>query len=661
MVRYTDVMPEDAPHTEDSSLERLRSRLYSTEAPDVLTPPPLSEVGHSAEPEEEMYQWKPPKPPKPKKKVSWVVLFFGVAVLFFLAAAGLSLTFLLHGGRSVSNDNITIQLPTPTSVASGATVPLTITILNHNPAAITDATITINFPDGTRSATDVSQPLVNYTENLGTIPAGKTMSRTTQAVLFGSANQSVTLPVTIQYHTAGSNALFTKQQSFTFTITSAPLSITAQSVDSVAAGQPFTIALAVRSSASTPLDTIAVAAAYPFGFTVQSVKMVKSSTDTSPSKNTQPLGTGSLFSLGTIAPGQEKDFVITGTLAGSNNDQRDFQFTVGSLKQDGSQTLAVPYASESKNITLSKPFLSTTLALNNQAIDPAVPSVVSAGDRVSGQITWVNTLSTPITHGQVSIKLSGNAFDSTSITVSNGYYDSSTNTITFNEQNSPGLSLLNPGDTGAGTFSITVKKGTSLTGLRNPSIQLGVSVSGQPGTGAAQTITNNVTGTVVVVTDLALSSRLVHTSGPFKNSGPLPPSPNKPTTYSVMLSMTNSVNSVSGATASMILPQYVTFVGQTHPNDGSVTYDNRTRLVTWKVADVPAGTGITGTPLTAAFQISFTPSSSQSASSPILVESQTLTGVDKFTGSQVGNVAQVLTTEITTDSGYQPAFGIVGN
>ncbi len=654
-------MPEEVPHTEDSSLERLRSRLYSPQAPDAFAPPALSETDHAGEPEEEMYQWKPPKPPKPKKKVSWVVIFFGVALLFFLAAAGLSLLFILHGGRTVSNDNITIQLPTPTSVASGATVPLIITILNHNPAAITDATITINFPDGTRSATDVSQPLLNYTENLGTIPAGKSMNRTTQAVLFGSANQSVTLPITIQYHTAGSNALFTKQQNFTFTITSAPLSITLQSVDSVAAGQPFVIALAVRSSAATPLDNIAVAAAYPFGFTVQSAKLVKSSTDTSASKNTPPLGTGSLFSLGTIAPGQEKDFVITGTLAGTNNDQRDFHFTVGTMKLDGSQTIDVPYASESKNITLSKPFLSTTLALNNQGVDPAVPTVVSGGDTVSGQVTWENTLSTPITHGQVSIKLSGNAFDPTSVTVSNGYYDSSTNTITFNEQNSPGLSLLNPGDTGTGTFSITVKKGASLTSLRNPAIQFGVSVSGQPGTGAAQTITNNVTGTAVVVTDLTLSSRLVHVTGLFKNSGPLPPSPGNPTTYTAMLSMTNSVNSVSGATASMMLPQYVTFMGHTHPNDSSVTYDDRTRMVTWKVADVPAGTGVTSAPLTAAFQISFTPSSSQSASSPVLVENQTLTGVDKFTGSQVGNVAQALTTEITTDPGYQSAFGIVGN
>ena len=37
----------------------------------------------------------------------------------------------------------------------------------------------------------------------------------------------------------------------------------------------------------------------------------------------------------------------------------------------------------------------------------------------------------------------------------------------------------------------------------------------------------------------------------------------------------------------MILPAYVKFTGATAPNDGSITYDDTTRTVTWKVAPQP--------------------------------------------------------------------------
>ena len=81
----------------------------------------------------------------------------------------------------------------------------------------------------------------------------------------------------------------------------------------------------------------------------------------------------------------------------------------------------------------------------------------------------------------------------------------------------------------------------------------------------------------------------------------------------------------------------------------------------WKIGDVAAGTG-TATPAEdAAFQISFTPSVTQSGQEPILVGNQTLTGVDRFTSATVGNTAPDLTTETSTDPAYQQQFGVVGN
>ena len=442
----------------------------------------------------------PPPPPKPPKKgLSIAVWFLISAAAFFVIAIGVAAVFFILGTRSVTNNNITITVQGPASIASGTAVPLTVTVTNHNPAAISNSDITLDFPDGTRSASDITQPLTRYTNSIGTIAAGGNSTQTVQAVLFGSANQTVTIPVTFEYHTANSDAIFTKQQNYTFTITSAPLSITLKTVNSIATGQPLAIVVGVRSNATTVLSGIAVAAQYPSGFT--------------PTSNASATST-SFFSIGTLQPGQEKDFTIQGTMSGTDNTQLAFEFTVGTANSDGTQTLGVAYASQEAQITITKPFLATSLSLNNSSTNPVV---VSAGQPISGIVTWMNTVTSAITNGEVIVKLSGNALDPSSVTTPGGFYNSSAGTITFTGQTEPSLATLNAGDNGTGSFTLSTLTGKALNSLTNPTIQLAVSVSGQhSGNGTTETINNTLTQTIKLATNLLLTSSVVHTTGPWQ-------------------------------------------------------------------------------------------------------------------------------------------------
>jgi hypothetical protein len=634
----------------------MRTRLYAPEDPNIVTPPPLIPL----RPDEPLPAWTPPPPPKVivkvKKKFSWTVLFLGASAVFFFISVAASFLFLFHGGLTVSNNNVLITVqPSSSSIASGGTVQLLVTIENKNPAPISNADLSMDFPDGTLSADDLTSPLPRYVGTFGTIPAGATVTRTVQAVFFGSVNQSLSIPVSLQYNTPNSNALFTKDQNTALTITSSPLTISAQSISSVAPGQPFTIALSVRSNATTPLTNIAVSAEYPQGFTAQKVQLQNQSKT---AQNITPTSAQPSFTIGTLAPGQQASIYITGIITGTDNDQKSFQFTVGTLKTDGSAGLAVAYASQTTNITVSKPFLAVSLSLNHGNTDP---TVVVAGDPVSGMVTWINSLTTSLTNAQVSIALSGNAFDPSSVSTANGYFDSADNTLLYTSQTDNSLALLNSNNTGNGIFSLSTKSGTELAGITNPVIKLAVTVSGQPTGGTVETITNTLINTIEVATNLELASKIVHASGPFQNSGPVPPVPNQPTTYTVELSVSNTVNSVAGATATMILPPYVTFTGNMSPRDGSLSYNQTTHTVTWKIGDVDAGVGNKTPATTAAFQISFVPSTTQSGSSPILVGNQTLIGTDRFTEAQVGNTAPALTTQTTSDPSYNTAFGTVGN
>lgn len=561
-----------------------------------------------------------------------------LAAGFFVVALLTAAYFLFIGGRSVSTDNIIISTDGPTSAAGGDTVSLLVTVENHNPVAITGATIAATFPPDTRSGDDVTKPLTRYDDSLGDIPAGQAVTRTVRAVLFGQENQTVTIPLTVEYHTANSNAVFVKEKDYTLTLTTSPISVSATSVSQISSGQSLTLNVLVRSNASKPLDDIALKAEYPFGFSV---------TSTSVSNN------NGLFSIGTLAPGQEQKLVITGVLSGQDNDERVFRFTAGSVASSTNGLLGVTYANSETDITITKPFLDIGLSLNGN--DSGTPSV-GAGDTVQGALSWMNTLPTNLLNGQITVSLAGSGYDPNTVTTQGGFYQSSNGTIRFDRDTSSGLANLNPGDTGAGTFSFKIKSGAALSSATNPTVTVNVSASGRRvnEAGVPDTLSSTLSRTVKITSGLNISSKLVKTVGPFTNSGPWPPVAGTATTYTAMLTASNGVNSIGGATVTMTLPSYVTFTGATSPNDGSVAYTDATRTVRWNVGDMAPGTSDQ-----AAFQISFLPSVSQKGSHAALVSAQTITGTDRFTQGSVNTSAASLDTQATADPAYQTNYGTV--
>lgn len=580
----------------------------------------------------------PLSPEPPHRSLPLSVKFLILAAAFFVIAGGAAAYLLFVGGRSVSTDNIIISVDGPVSIAGGGTLSLLITVENHNPVPISGATLEIAWPDGTRSADDVTQPYPRYDADLGDIGAGAAVTRTARAVMFGPEQESLAIPVTVQYRTANSNSVFVKEKEYAVKLASSPLSITPTSVAKIAAGQPLTFSIAVRSNAAAPLTDIALLANYPFGFSVSSTSI--------PSAN-------GLFSIGKLAPGEERDIVISGTLSGSDSDERVFRWSAGSVANGTNAALSVIYATADSSVMLAQPFLNLGLSLNGNTSSQVS---ANAGQTVQGTLTWTNTLPTAIRDAAVTISFSGSGFDRASVTTQNGFYQSTNGTLTFDRDTMPSLASLAPGDTGAGAFSFDVKPASALSGLSNPSVMLSVSASGRrtSETGVAETLAASVTKTIKIQSGLAFSSRAVHTVGEFENSGAWPPVPGSPTTYTIQLSVANGVNPIAGAAVAMTLPSYVTYAGISTASNGSIAYADATRTVRWNIGNLASNAAAN-----AAFQISFLPSVSQSGSSPALVSSQMLTGTDRFTQGMVSVTARALTTQTTADPAYTAADGSV--
>jgi len=611
------------------SLEKKRRRLYASKK-NIITP---NRYLPRSEDSDVPHSWKESKKPvKHHQHVHFALAFFWVALSFFIIAVGGASYLFLSGGRSVSTANVAITVQGPTTIAGGDTVSLFVSVTNNNPIKMEDTSLALSFPAGTRLATNVTKSITHKEESLGTIEPGAHFEQSVKVILFGGQGDTVTIPISLQFKTKGSNAVLVKKTSYTLSIVATPLSVSVDAPSEITAGQPFSITATVRSNATIPITDVALKANYPTGFTLTKTSL-------------NPVG--DIFSLGTFTPGQTVQVRISGTLAGQNKEQRVFRLAVGTT-DTSKPSLAISYMTQSATITIARPFLATVLSVNGSI---SGNTVVSAGVPIRATLAWKNTLDVPITNARIEVKISGTPFDQ-KINVSSGQYQSANQTIVFSRDSDSSFALLAPGASGIGAFTFTPLAPTATSTNKDikPSIHLSVSVSGQRlgPDNVAQTISSTVTRSIKMSTRLAIDAYAIYSSGEFANSGPIPPRANEATTYTIVWSVRNTLNDVAGASVTANLPASVSFIGNVSPNNNSVTYDEGAHTVTWNIGDFSAGSS-----RTSSFQVSLTPSTSQYGIAPTLINEPLFVGFDRFAQVNVSATVNAVTTDLSHDTKYQ--------
>ncbi|MBY0110968.1 hypothetical protein K2Y00_03145 [Patescibacteria group bacterium] len=597
-----------------SPLERMRKSLYTPGTSFDIQPSSLS-----ARSSKMARTWEKEPEPEVKKespiKISKSLIFLIGAAAFFVIAGLIAFFLVVQGGRSVSTDRISISIENPpTSIAGGDTVSLFVLIKNENPALLTDAKLSVDFPEGTYSAINATEQISHHIEKIGNIGPGESVKKTIRATLFGEANQTIKIPMTLEYRTEGSSATFEKEEEFSFVIGTSPVSVNVVALSEVASGQEMTFEVSVRSNSPTLIDDLAVRAEYPFGFSV---------VETTPS----PVA-GNLFSLGGLKPGEERKITITGRLTGQDQDERVFRFSAGTARADGSQNLATTYISKEALVQITRPFIAVDLTVDGSQADLIA---VAPGRPVQSLLSWMNTLPSQIQDAELSVRLTGEALDKNSVTASGGFYRSSDTTVLFNRDSSPGLRTLQPGDSGKGSFSFATKPSAQLADLHNPSITITVSVAGRRvgETGVAEQVSSTLTRTIQVASELSLSAYATRVSGAY------PPVADAETVYSVRFGVNNGVNAIADSVVKATLPSYVRFISSA---GGSVTYNETTREVSWVIGELPAH----AQNRSAAFDIAFLPSTSQRDATPVLVNSPVLSGFDRYVQKVVTDTVQAI-------------------
>ena len=302
--------------------------------------------------------------------------------------------------------------------------------------------------------------------------------------------------------------------------------------------------------------------------------------------------------------------------------------------------------SNQKTIAVERPSVGLDITFNGEN-DPVY--VAPAAQTVNASIKYQSNLPDKLLNPRLEARFSGNALNESSVTAyTNGFYNSGTDRVTWGLVNQEGATTLSPGDQGQVLFSFASLP--DVTG-KSREITIDFYLTGQP-VGSTNTITVHETRTVKIASQVTLTSKVLHSTGPFKNSGPIPPQVEKETTYSVLWSVGNTQNAITDAKVTAHLGSAVKWVNSYSVNPEEISYDEGTNIVTWNLGTLNSGVGFSTPERQVAFEVALTPSLSQVGLTPTLANSVLFTGFETVAQKTINLSSPALTTAMPSD----PAF-----
>ncbi|MDR3557949.1 MAG: hypothetical protein P4L61_00270 [Candidatus Pacebacteria bacterium] len=644
-------MPPDS-----DSIENLKKSLYSRSTPDIRT-----RRRFHASPEETNLpkDWeRPPEkaedPMLNKKYHDHSMSFFTKiligSALFFLICLGVGAYLFFNGSNLISANNLDIAINGPISIAGGTPFSFGVQVTNKNNVKLNTVDLEVDFPTGSVNPTNTQSEQKNYQTLMDDVSPGGVTQRTVNADLYGQENSSKEMVVRVFYQVPGSNATYEKDKAYDVLISSSPLTISVSSFNQITAGQKFDMKVTLTSNSQSTIQGVLLNVVYPFGYSFAS-------------SDQAPLADKATWNIGDISPGQSKTITITGTLQGEDQDSRVFNFIAGAAESGSPSIIGTEYTDTSETVTLQKPFMTAELSFGQDDTAGTGDYVSQFGKPITGTITWFNNLPDAVTDAEIHIQFSGNAFYNGSVSADGGFYDSASAQITLDKTNTPSLGSIPAGGSGSSVFNFTPQDlGTPSTPLSNPSVDLSVSIDGQrtSESNVPQSLSESISRTVKVASNVALSGEALYTTGPFTNTGSFPPKSQATTTYTIVWTIGNSSSAVSGAKVSATLPEDVTWLGPVSPQSEDVQYDASSRTVTWNAGTLAAYLGQNGgQPRQVSFQIALHPSVTDVNHALTLVNPATLSATDNFTGVTVYSSWGALTTRLSTDPGFQQGDDLV--
>ncbi len=606
-----------SPKKDDSALDSIEHELYNPKAKVQGT------QIHHVRGERELSlptSWGSEDTPLLKKGADNRGISFGaklllISTLFLFIALAFTAWRVVSLRNVVSSNNIDMLADVTPFIEGGESTPLVVTIRNRNLSTLENVKVTLLYKQGSSSLDE--QEKVQEKREIGNVLPDEYKKQDFSIVLYGAESESRDITLKLEYGVTGSNAIFNKTLTTSVVLKTPPVSVSVDGPDSLSIGQNGTYNLTVKNNSATSSLPSLLQVTFPNTFTLDST-------------TEKPISRTTSWNIPALAPGDSKTISVTGSLAGKEGEIATIQAKVG-REGDSAKTLGIVYASQTRDIRLRTSPFSLTMKLTS---DKGGVDVLRYSDNARFEIEYKNTSLQALEDVSVTLYLDGDAALYKNINPTSGYYDSVAKSITWNKATLPDLAVLPPNSQGyVQVFVPTVDKGNNTPKLTARLVAKGTLKS-------SDDIVTTLTKNWAIQGSATLSAATKYKNSTLTNVGPIPPKANIETTYSVSLKV-SAQNALSAARVSFTLPVYVSWTNTT-TDAARISYDSKTRTVTWNVGAMKEGEIAT-----AEVSLSVKPSQSHVGESPAITSGLVLDADEAESRARIKTTLTPVTTRIT--------------
>lgn len=570
------------------------------------------------------------------------------AILIFVAVIGAGTALLLYF-RPPAAPNVGIGITKPDQVLVGDPFGFSLALSNYSSNILKNAEVAVTLPDNVSFVgQSPDQRVMQFgvgdigpgsIYNLG-CNNGASGSNCMNLIVTGSPNSVQHVDVKLTYATAASpNAQFETDGGADIVVGGPAVTLAVNAPAAIYSGQDFQFTVTYTNNTSHDFNNVSLALQYPPAFTFTGASMA-------------PAGAGeNTWNIGTIAAAGTGSITVTGDITGPEN----ASYTLDGTLAGGVGGNTYPLTENSATLAIGQSPLTLSAAVNGKQDYIAAP-----GDNLTYTITYTNNSGVTFQNLVIKAALTGALFDLSSV-MTDGYFSSLTNTVTWTPASDQALLSLAPGESG----SVTLKVGTiasypiRLVSDKDYTLDLNAQISSAtvpPGVAASSTVSavsveNKVGGAIT----LASEGFWRDASSSIANTGPYPPKVNQTTDYTIHWVITNYATDADNVAVSATLQSGTTCTGVVQSNMPTAPVcDPATGAVTWNIPFIAATTGITGPPAEAVFQVQNTPALNQVGNTVTLLTQTTLTATDGFTSSTLTAQAPAVTTDLPYDASIPP-------
>ncbi|MDH4330903.1 MAG: hypothetical protein OEV93_05150, partial [Candidatus Moranbacteria bacterium] len=539
-----------------------------------------------------------------------------VAAFVFVAAAIIGAVQFKR--TSFNEERVVVDIIGPETVAGAELVTYKIRYNNNNRASLENAEIFLNHSNNFK----LENATVNFEkqgDNNTLLKVGEVDSKSEGEVeisgrFYAPKDYVVYLKPTLRFVPSNFSSPFESTNQIGVNVATAPVSMNISASGEALSNGGVEYVIQYKNISNLNFKDVKIEMEYPEGFS-----FLQSSE--------RPVEGKGVWYIANIAPQEDGEIRISGSLSGSPGDTKVAKVSMG-IKSDSGNFVLYNKREDITRIVKSPLVIDLKFNTENNII-------ANVGDRISGVIRYKNEGDKGLRDVIISMSLDSDMVDITRLRPSEGYYNDSEKRIVWKAADFLKLTNLAPGQSGEINFMIPIKDRLDINSSndKNYILESVAKIESSDVLYSAVGMTQGFSGkaSIKLNSKIELDSRVYFEHPAVKNSGPIPPKVGEKTSYLIIWRMKNWFNDLSGAEVRAHLPTGTIWSGKVGSEKENITFNERTNEVVWNIGDIENGSGVLNSPREAMFQISIIPEQNQVKSIPDLVGEAIFRAKDLFT------------------------------